>query len=1300
MKRALLSVILLASFLAGWAQNHHTSFRNFSTDDGLPDNSVRAIFQDSDGLIWLCTREGICMYDGLHFKPLEDASCDILDGLAMSLAEDPQHRLWFITTRGIGFHDLTTGETRTVHRNTSGGLVGAADIAVDRNGYVWFANEDIFCWDPSREILMDYSPSALFRSNTVEADSNGSIWFLSTAGDLYRFNTIGNGFERIHRGDGERFSRQDIVSDGAGHILSSSPGGIVLRTDIMTNATTSLYRIDSGEIRCIVPERGGRCWLGTDHGIVLVDGNRRQVFSHDRSDPDSIAGEDIWSMLLDHQGNLWAGMFYNGLSLHRNPRNLVSRHLGRRSGGDLPGDMIRPVVAVDDSHILAGAEDGGLSLLNLADDTVEDLTFSGPGGTPVNVQGLCLDGDQLWIATFGNGVYRMDFPSRKLVKSYLTDLSAATVTGTRSGDIYLGTTSGLYRYDRTADRFQSCPEFGSSFIHALYEDSRGNLWVGTYGNGVWTGKDGQYKHITLNEKEFGLSSDYITSIREDSRHRLWVLTETGGACFAGLDEIASGTFRFRSLSRRNGLPSSIASCIQEDLDQVLWLTTTHGIVKLDPEDLSIREIYQEEHGNTMNQFSYGSACSTSSGRLFFGTSRGLVGFTPAERTNRQPLKLFITEISANGPGGPFPVTEQGKSTLQTQKIRLRYKDLSSLTIRYAAPDFQSTRTGLFRTVLEGKRRSIQSYTSTGESTYTDLAPGKYQFRVNGVGARREAFRALDIEIRPPLYRSIAAFILYALAALLILGILARQWDHLRQMRMTRQVEKLQSEQEKELYDAKINFFTNITHEIRTPLSLIKMPLDKIISSGNYTESNRQELLTMQANAERLLSLTNQLLDLRKMEKMEVKPTFLPNDLAALVRKTCDRFTPVAKDQHIQMDITLPKTPFMVDCAGEMVEKIVGNLLSNACKYGNGYVRVALEPLPDDERVRVRVDSDGDRISDYDAEQIFEKFYQGGPARQGKGTGLGLPYARSLAALHGGTLTLDRSVTDYNSFVLEMPVHQEMKVELPSGREKEEAEETPAAIDSLHHTVLVVEDDPDMRGYLAKELSEEYNVLVAANGEDALQLVESQRIDLVVSDIMMPGIDGVALCNRIKSTTEYCHIPVILLTAAVGMETRIETLQAGADGYIEKPFAIELLKANIANLFKNREIANRQFTQSPLTHFNSMVTGGMDQEFMERLHDIVMKHLAEPDLNIETLTTELGTSKSTLYRKVTANTGLNINEYIRVSRLKKAAEMLSSQKYRISEVAYMTGFSSPSYFATCFQKQFNVSPSAFVKGLKG
>ena len=1303
MKKTALISLLIAFFLPVSAQDDTGRFRNFSTDDGLPDNSVRSIFQDSNGLIWLCTREGICMYDGLHFQQLDDPDCDILDGLAMTLAEDRQRRLWFVTTLGIGFHDLDTGENRAVRRHTAGGLIGAADIAVDRNGMVWIANEDIFCWDPLRQQLVDYSPVAPFRSNTVEADSNGSIWFLSTSGDMYRFNNGSGTFDRVLGGGStDRFARQDIVSDNAGHILSSAFGGFVLETDIFTNATRTRYSTDAGEIRCIVPEPDGRCWLGTDHGLLLMEAGKTRHFTHDKADPESLGGEDIWSMLRDRQGNIWVGMFYNGLSLRRNVRNMVYRHLGRRSGGDLSGDMIRPIIVVDDARILAGAEDGGLSLLNLADETVEDLTFPGPEGKPLNVQGLCLDGDDLWIATFGNGVYRMDFPTRKIRKQYLTDLSAATVLRTRSGDVYLGTTSGLYRYNRAEDRFQSSPEPGTAFIHALYEDSRGNLWIGSYGDGFWTGKAGSFRHITTSSPSYGLTSDYITCIREDSRHRLWVLTEAGGACYAGMDEIAAGEFRFRNLSRNSGLTTSIACGLLEDLDQNLWVTTTHGIVKLAPDDLTIREVYIEENGNTLNQYSYGSGCATSGGRLFFGTSRGLIGFTPSERNTRRPPQLFITEISVSGPAGSFPVTEEGHSAIRTGKVRIKYADLSALTIRYAAPDFQSARAGMFETVLEGRRKTIRNITSSGDATYTDLAPGRYLFRVSGIGARRGTTRSLEIEVVPPFYLSRVAILLYLLALGALLFLFARQWDFFRRMKMTREVERLQAQTEKELYDAKINFFTNITHEIRTPLSLIKMPLDKIISSGNYTESNQQELLTMQANADRLLSLTNQLLDLRKMEKMEVKPTFLSNDLAALVRKTCDRFARVAEDQHIRMDVSLPESPFPVDCAAEMIDKIVGNLISNACKYGDGHVRVALESLPDEDRVRVRVDSDGERISDYDADQIFEKFYQGRPARQGKGTGLGLPYARSLAALHGGTLTLDRSVEDFNSFVLELPVHQEARVELPPAREKEKENtgEAPAAIDSLLHTILVVEDDPEMRGYLAKELSEQYNVLVAANGEDALELVESQRIDLIVSDIMMPGIDGIALCNRIKSTTEFCHIPVILLTAAVGMETRIETLEAGADGYIEKPFAIDLLQANIANLFKNREIANRQFTQSPLTHFNSMVTGGMDQEFMERLHDTVMKHLAEPDLNIETLTGELGTSKSTLYRKVTANTGLNVNEYIRVSRLKKAAEMLSSQKYRISEVAYMTGFSSPSYFATCFQKQFNISPSAFVKGLKG
>ena len=286
----------------------------------------------------------------------------------------------------------------------------------------------------------------------------------------------------------------------------------------------------------------------------------------------------------------------------------------------------------------------------------------------------------------------------------------------------------------------------------------------------------------------------------------------------------------------------------------------------------------------------------------------------------------------------------------------------------------------------------------------------------------------------------------------------------------------------------------------------------------------------------------------------------------------------------------------------------------------------------------------------------------------------------------------------NSFVLELPARQEDQIVAEPAKVSEKKTKETADFDSTKHTILIVEDSEEMREYLAYELSDTYNVSTAANGSDALELLKNEKIDIVVSDIMMPIMDGCELCNNIKNDSDLSHVPVILLTAAIGVEKRIETLEIGADGYIEKPFPIELLRSNISNLFKNREISYRQFISKPLTHYNSVTASKVDEEYMDKLHEFIMKHISETDLNIENLTIQLGTSKSSLYRKLKANTGLSINEYIRVCRLKQAAELLSSQKYKINEVAFMTGFSSPSYFATCFQKQFNLSPSEFVKNL--
>jgi DNA-binding response OmpR family regulator len=436
-----------------------------------------------------------------------------------------------------------------------------------------------------------------------------------------------------------------------------------------------------------------------------------------------------------------------------------------------------------------------------------------------------------------------------------------------------------------------------------------------------------------------------------------------------------------------------------------------------------------------------------------------------------------------------------------------------------------------------------------------------------------------------------------------------------------------------------------------------------------------------------------------MERNEMKLSFIKEDLCTIVKKAISLFEQMAQEQRITMTINIPDNPLEIMCAKDSVLTIITNLLSNAVKYGKEKINVTVECKNGDTAI-VRVDSDGEVIPEFDKERIFQIFFQRDvAAKEGQGTGLGLPYARNLANMHNGKLYLDSNILDMNSFVLELPVEQtdSVNIALPPANPKSSEREN-VEYDNSRHTVLLVEDSEEMREYLADELSEDYNIRTACNGADALEIIRSEKVDIVISDVMMPVMDGCELCNIIKTDSDLSHIPVILLTAVIGNDTRIESLEAGADGYIEKPFPMELLKSNIANLFKNKEISYRQFMNKPLTHYSSVTVNKVDQEYMDKVHDFIMKHIAETDLNIENLTLQLGTSKSSLYRKLKANTGLSINEYIRLCRLKQAAELLSSQKYKINEVAFMTGFSSPSYFATCFQKQFNITPSEFVKNL--
>ncbi len=461
------------------------------------------------------------------------------------------------------------------------------------------------------------------------------------------------------------------------------------------------------------------------------------------------------------------------------------------------------------------------------------------------------------------------------------------------------------------------------------------------------------------------------------------------------------------------------------------------------------------------------------------------------------------------------------------------------------------------------------------------------------------------------------------------------------------------------------------------------------------------------NTDRLLNLTNQLLDFRKTEKEMYKLNFIKTDLYELIESTFNLFLPYSAEKMISLHLHSPVNKFDLAVDREAIIKILSNLLSNALKFAGSKVDLFLELETEKANIiRIRVNSDGKLIPKGDSERIFEPFYQIDYNQPGeKGTGLGLPLARSLAELHHGRLFLDTNVRQYNSFVLELTRYHEESISsninesdgLIPGEHNEF--EFFGSLENTYSNILLVEDEVEMGKFIAKELSGDFNVILTVNGDEALKALKKYNISVVVSDVIMPVINGYELCRQIKSNIEFSHIPVILLTATIHLNARIEGLDSGADGYIEKPFTTELLIAQILNLIKNRSLVRQNFINSPLTHFKSVAMNKTDEEFLKKLNSFLMDNISENDLNVERIADMMRISVSTLYRKLKALTDLNSVEYIRLARLKKAAELLAEGNYRINEISYIVGFSSPSYFATSFQKQFGISPSQFVRKLQ-
>jgi len=1290
----LIFILLFASAGHAVAERYYY-FDHVTSKDGLSSNTIYSTMQDRSGFVWIGTRDGLIRYDGNNFVNIRDiVDGEGLDGNISVTCEDSMGRIWFSSTSGVNIYDPSTGSLEQLGQ--IGGM-SCHSIRSDSKGRVWLITNEIIRVDAGTMEMQSYQIEGAWPS-AITIDSFGTLWAAMNNGSLYTYDARTDGFE--HRQCGHVI--RSLTSGEDGRLLVANDRNQVLYLDCITLEDEIIYTAGRGNsIMNLMERTKGECWIGTRNGLFVRRSGEKYIGEafHDAATPQSLSADYITCLGKDRDGNVWIGTYYRGLNIWKDRWGDISQYFSNPSGNSIKGTIVRSICQDEDGHIWLCTEDGWLNRYNPTTHIISNYQLA----EDMNLHGLIADGDNIWVCSLGDGLWLLDRKTGRVTRRYNLPNNMTTL-GIRSarGQIFIGTSSGLYRYDESTDSFSIVENAGRHYVHSLYQDSKGIIWVGTNGNGIRCfDEDGnRIGKITASKDEGGLTSGYITSFHEDASHRMWITTGSGGVCYteSGYDLAAP---HFHTLTSDDGLPSNIACAIAEDSDGMLWISTTDGIACFDPVSSKVTDIINGNGEVTGNQFSYGAVCTTRNGVFYFGNTDGMVSIVPAMMKNRRnDENLIITDIRAKEADRSISLCEPGKSAMSTSKVEVKHRNASSIQIDFVSPEYSSRKPLYSYEVTRGRaKRSLTGTTDENHVTFTGLRPGKYRFNVWIAGKEDvpESHRTLVIDIKAHPMLSTTASVLYVIIGLGLITSVFILMSMKRKRDRARQLVTIKNKKEKEIYNAKINFFTNITHEIRTPLTLVKMPIDKILASGTYDKINEKNLKIIQANTDRLLKLTNQLLDMRKMENNEISLSFVKEDICAIVNKGLRLFEQMAAEQHVTMNSEIPDAPVYIMCAKDSVLSIISNLLSNAVKYGNGLINVRLTQAEDLQSVTIRVESNGELITGLDRENIFKLFFQREGAEKGvHGTGLGLPYARTMANMHNGRLYLDEHVTDMNSFVLELPVKQAEQITIEQVDVETEAELP--AFDSSRHSILVADDSPEMRGYLAKELSAEYNVFTAANGADALELVKKEKIDLVISDVMMPVMDGCELCNMIKSDSDLSHVPVILLTAAVGIETRIETLESGADGYIEKPFPMELLMSNITNLFRNKEISYKQFISKPLTHYNSVTASKVDQEYMDKIHDYIMKHISEPDLNIESLTMQIGTSKSSLYRKLKANTGLSINEYIRVCRLKQAAELLSSQKYKINEVAFMTGFSSPSYFATCFLKQFNITPSEFVKNL--
>ncbi len=1354
--RTLLKIFLLGAMtLVGGHAAAQTTFHHLTTADGLSHNTVMDLLQDHKGFLWLGTADGLNRYDGESFQVFRHS---VRDGRSLSsnevkcLLEDREHRLWVGTSSG-GLNRLdSTGVRFDRFVRTADGLdissVTITDLAEDDAGIIWAATygEGLLRIDPKTGQISQLTP----RKNNLASDyihrictdQSGNLWMASQSGMVMRLPTASQQAESMNLAP--ILQNEDIIS-----IKSDSQNRVWVGTQ-----SHGLWRCEPGskefalifyhpgveegvnKAQSLYEDANGRFWLGTDDGVIMSEnGDFKQIthFTHDPGRAGSLSTHATFRVRGDRDGNIWIGTWEGGLNVafaRPAPFGVYTYRPGQSNS--LLARTVTTLAADSAGNVWLGSTKG-LSYLDRKTNTYRHFRHQpgDPGTIPGNdITYLNLLSEKaLLVNTWKKGTVIVD-PATGKVRRRLTFFGSAQVhcvvpaTGTKA---WISTKRGeRWLIDRQTTPLMFKKSLGRTpfSLTSLLQTSDGTLWSGTFADGLVEQPPGsqRLRRHTVDRKSGGLNDNHITCLFEDKRAQLWVGTMNG------LHRYDASTGSFDLLSSDDGIPNDAIMSISQDANGTLWVATNDGLCQMKSTGEVLRT-FRRDDGLAGNDFTERAVGQSPDGTLFWGGKHGLTVFQPSHERPGQTaksappvpvyltgLKLFNRPVSPGSEGSPLK-----RSLADTEAITLRH-DQSVITLDFAAVLFQAHRNVRYAYMLEGFEEEWNYVGTQHSATYTNQSPGTYTFRAKASLTDNfdDASEAtLRITILPPWYRTNWAYGIYCLLiAGLLLGM--RRVIQIREEYKTQlRAEHLETEKARELDRLRSGFFTNISHEFRTPFTLILTPLEQFLTD-RATNSRRPQYRTMHRNAQRLLRLINQLLDLSKLESGLLQPEISRQDIVTYLRRIAETFTSQAQRQGVSLRIETDPETFSAWFDADIVEKVLYNLLANALKFtpdgGTVTVRCQILDRDDAATLTLEVEDTGAGIAPDQAAHIFERFYQAEGQNQPKkaGTGIGLALTRELVELHRGNIQVESQPGLGTAFVVSLPVHVAVfpinwraasptHALNPTGAVSEPnvgVLEGSVKVSSRHSKtdeplVLVVEDHDDLRQYLVGSFQKKYRVLSASNGSEALLKAQAEIPDLVVSDWLMPDMDGVQLCQKLKSDERTSHVPIILLTSKSSTESKVQGLGAGVDDYVTKPFNMDVLLSRMKNLIEGRRLLRAKYSQS-LREPAKKVPESPEEIFLQKILACIHKYLADPALNVQLLEREMGMSNTQLYRKLRALTGKGANELIRSIRLEKAAQLLHQGNRQVAETAYEVGFSDPNYFTRVFRKEFGVTPGEYGK----